>query len=243
MTPLSPECLGNWAPYLERNSCGMNDKKICFIMCTNNKQYSEESAYYISRLNIPEGYTIELLTIWDAKSMTSGYNEGMNSSDAKYKIYLHQDVFIWEKDFLFHILRLFSNPQIGMIGMVGTPKLCENAIMWNYNRVGILTSCSIKSTAEHLIGAVEDDYQKVEAIDGLLMATQYDIPWREDIFKKWDFYDVSQSFEFRKAGYDVVVPRMEHSWVLHDDGYLNLDNYYKEREIFLKEYNWGAYRQ
>ena len=38
------------------------------------------------------------------------------------------------------------------------------------------------------------------------MATQYDVPWREDLFDGFDFYDVSQSFEFRKAGYTVGVP-------------------------------------
>ena len=31
---------------------------------------------------------------------------------------------------------------------------------------------------------------EVEAIDGLLMATQYDIPWREYLFYMWVFYDV-----------------------------------------------------
>ncbi len=27
----------------------------------------------------------------------------------------------------------------------------------------------------------------VECIDGLLMATQYDVPWREDLFDGFDF--------------------------------------------------------
>ena len=51
-------------------------------------------------------------------------------------------------------------------------------------------------------------YIDVEAIDGLIMITQYDIPWREDLFQKWDFYDVSQSMEFIRHGYKVAVPCM-----------------------------------
>jgi len=89
------------------------------------------------------------------------------------------------------------------------------------------------------MGEVQGDYQSVEAIDGLLMATQYDIPWREDVFQKWDFYDVSQSFEFRKRGYEVIVPKMEKPWCIHDDGVMNLENYYEERKKFLREYEWG----
>ena len=68
------------------------------------------------------------------------------------------------------------------------------------------------------------------------MATQHDVPWREDLFQKWDFYDVSQSMEFRRRGYQVVVPYMEKPWCIHDDGILNLEHYYGEMDIFREEY-------
>lgn len=68
------------------------------------------------------------------------------------------------------------------------------------------------------------------------MITQYDIPWRKDLFCGWDFYDISQCKEFQRAGYDVVVPYMEKPWCIHDDGILNLEHYNTDREIFLEEY-------
>ena len=80
------------------------------------------------------------------------------------------------------------------------------------------------------------EYSEVEAIDGLLMMTQYDVPWREDIFDKWDFYDASHSMEFIKKGYKVVVPKMEKPWEIHDCGLLNKDNYEEEKEKFVREY-------
>lgn len=46
----------------------MNDKKICFIMCVNDKLYEEECIRYIQKLNVPEGYEVEQLSIWDAPS-------------------------------------------------------------------------------------------------------------------------------------------------------------------------------
>ena len=76
----------------------------------------------------------------------------------------------------------------------------------------------------------------VKAVDGMLMVTQYDISWREDVFDKWDFYDVSQSQEFIRAGYKVVVPSMEKPWCIHDDGFMSLDNYYEQRRKLLREY-------
>ena len=77
-----------------------NDRKICFIICSNNQQYLEECLLYLSLLKVPKGYETEVLAIQDASSMTAGYNEGMKASDAKYKVYLHQDTFITEKTFL-----------------------------------------------------------------------------------------------------------------------------------------------
>ena len=198
----------------------MDNKKICFIMCVNNEMYEMEAMHFISRLRVPEGYTIDAISIKDAKSMTSGYNEGMQATDAKYKVYLHQDVLIVEPDFIANMLDVFQNKEMGMLGMVGSPKLPENMGMFDYE---------YPEEAKH--GVVE-----VEAIDGLLMATQYDIPWRDDLFDKWDFYDVSQSLEFIRHGYKVVVPYMETPWCIHDDGFVNLKNYYEEREKLLKEY-------
>ena len=214
----------------------MDDKKICFIICVNNYNYEKEQMRYLNRLNIPQGYDVEILTIREAISMTSGYNEGMNSSTAKYNVYLHQDVFIVNENFLYDMLEVFKDEHIGMMGMVGAPKLPENAIMWNGPRVGKLYFNMIYQSGESVIGEIEGTYQEVEAIDGLLMATQYDILWREDLFTKWDFYDISQSQEFIRKGYKVVVPNQRSPWCIHDDGFFDLKNYYDARETFLGEY-------
>ena len=82
----------------------LNENKICFIVCVNNYRCWEECLLYLERLVIPENYDVDIITIEDAKSITSGYNEGMEASDAKYKIYLHQDVFITDIYFLQEML-------------------------------------------------------------------------------------------------------------------------------------------
>lgn len=48
-------------------------------------------------------------------------------------------------------------------------------------------------------------FMPAAAIDGLLMAAQYDVEWREDLFRGFHFYDTSQSLEFQKHGYQVGV--------------------------------------
>lgn len=212
----------------------MDEKRICFIMCTNNDLYTEESIFYINQLIVPEGYTVEILTIKDAKSMTSGYNAAMNQSNAKYKVYLHQDVFIINPNFIQDFLNVFSkDKQIGMIGMIGSPNLPENGIMWEGKRCGSVYDCHVR---EITLIRPYDEMTMVTVIDGLLMITQYDIPWRDDLFDKWDFYDCSQSMEFWQHGYKVVVPKIGDPWCVHDCGYLNFNNYETERRKFVKEY-------
>jgi hypothetical protein len=215
----------------------VNDKKICFIMCVNDELYEEECIRYIKRLHVPEEYEVQQLSVLGAKSMADGYNEAMQQTDAKYKVFLHQDVFIVYKNFIRDLLWIFDqDKEIGMIGMVGSPVMPAEGVMWADDRIGSLFTSNIKQAGPALIGQVKMPYEQVEAIDGLLMATQADLPWREDIFDGWDFYDVSQSMEFRKKGYKVVVPHMEIPWCLHDDGYVNLERYFKWRDVFLKEY-------
>lgn len=72
----------------------VEDRKdtIAFIICVNNELYFEECKYYIERLKVPAGYDIDVIGIWEADSMCAAYNLGMRSSDAKYKVYMHQDV-------------------------------------------------------------------------------------------------------------------------------------------------------
>lgn len=214
----------------------MNANKICFIMCSNNELYEKECLYYIKRLYIPAGFEIDIKVVKGAASMTAGYNQAMKESDAKYKVYLHQDVLIVNQNFITDILTLFQRDEIGMIGIVGNTEVRESAVMWYGKRVGMLHSNSVYFADSYLFGEVEKAYQPVEAVDGLLMVTQYDIPWREELFRGWDFYDMSQSFEFRRKGYCVVVPKTEKPWCVHDDGILNLSSYYQQREIFLREY-------
>jgi hypothetical protein len=205
-------------------------------MCSNNKQYEEECMHYINNLKIPDGYSVEHIIIYNAASMTSGYNKAMHSSDAKYKIYLHQDVFILNKNFLYDLLTYFKDPSVGMIGIVGSPDFPKNCVMWYGYRIGIFYSNSIYSSSYNEFQKIYTPTQ-VEAVDGFLMATQYDIPWREDIFTGWDFYDISQCFEFRKAGYNIIIPPSDTPWCFHDDGILNLTDYNNNRKLSREYYS------
>lgn len=216
----------------------MQTKLITFIICVNNEMYYEECTYYINRLVLPKGYDIDMIAIREADSMCAAYNAGMQSSDAKYKIYMHQDVMIREVHFLEYMIELFAqNENVGMIGMIGGTKMPKTGVTYRAWNVGMV-DCRDPDMAYFMAGAKDMKREDtiVEAVDGLLIATQYDVPWREDLFTHFDYYDVSQSFEMRRAGYDILVPYQEKPWVIHDSSFAKLTYYDEARKICLKEY-------
>lgn len=219
----------------------MNDHKFAFIICTNDSLLLEECVHYLDHLDVPEGYETELLTITDAESIASAYNEAMQASDARYKIYMHQDVFILNRHLPADLLAIFSSdPKIGMIGMVGYETVAADGIMWHESRTGCLytrrpgNSYPALSQYRYQIG---DGYDCVAEIDGFFMATSRDIPWDAERLDGWDFYDAFQSMRFLLEGYRIAVPRQKHPWCMHDDnGILNLSRYDHYRQIFLQCY-------
>lgn len=218
--------------------------KFAFILCTNNPLYLNECIHYLNHLLIPDGFEIEIVTISDAASMTSGYNKGMYSSNAKYKIYLHQDVFLINRYFLYDILSIFqSDSSIGLLGVVGYPTVSQTGFMWYENRVGVTDLYGVKHSYPNADYSSyryspTDGICDVSLLDGLLLATAHDLPWNDTDLKGWDFYDAFQCMEFLLHGYRVVVPIQKLPWFIHDDGkYVSLWDYDKYRNIFVEKYS------
>ncbi|MBB6216422.1 glycosyltransferase involved in cell wall biosynthesis [Anaerosolibacter carboniphilus] len=217
----------------------MNEQKICFITCVNDMEVYEECLMYLNSLEIPDGYQVENIYIEDANCITKAYNEAMKASDAKYKVYLHQDVFIINKNFIHDILSVFQkNDKIGMLGVIGAKTVPTSGIWRESNqKYGKTYAYQNEEMGMLSLNSIEKDFEYVKAIDGLIMVTQYDLPWREDIFDGWDFYDVSQGAEFLKRGYQIAIPKQNEPWCVHDvEIKKNVYKSVKYSTRFVKEY-------
>ncbi len=217
---------------------GTDTRKIEIIAASNNAAYRDECLRYIRQLEVPDGYTLSWTCVEGASSMTAAYNEAMARSDAKYKIYIHHDTFLICPTLLHSLIDIFTeHPDVGMLGVVGGSELRRDGIMWKaWNRGRTRGWNSFSEVDINYQGTATEGLWEVAAIDGMFMATQYDIPWRDDILHGWDFYDVSQSLEFYKHGYRVAVPYQESPWCLHDCGYSKLGRYNENRKIFCEAY-------
>lgn len=228
------DCL---SAFLQADSGQLNPHKVAFILCVNDEEQFSEAAAYIEYLDIPAGMEMEIIPVRGALSMCAGYEQGRKASDAKYKIYLHQDVLVIRHNLIDELRSLFQDSQVGMAGLAGCKKLPSSAIWWDgwgaYNKVAHIRA---PGTMELFSGYVP--CCEVEAADGVMLATQYDIPWRADIFRSWHFYDISICQEYRRRGYKILLPLQEEPWVIHRTSHTSVGpDYYKERDIFLREYH------
>ena len=217
-------------------------EKVAFIICYNNELYMRECMDYISWLKVPEDVETEIIGIVEAGSMTAGYNSAMHDSDAKYKVYLHQDVFILNENFISDIITIFKNySEYGMLGVIGSDYMIPDANYWMGWNTG---KCNANDSLRQISIKLKEceGIREVHAIDGMIMITQYDVEWRKDIFDGFDFYDISQSLEFKKHGYKIGVPYQEYAWCNHVCGHSKLSKYDLYREKFCREYSQYGYR-
>ncbi|NOU79238.1 glycosyltransferase [Paenibacillus sp. LMG 31459] len=218
----------------------MDINKVCFITCLDDEIQHEESVRYIRSLNIPEDFQIEVIAVRDAEGMAVGYNRAMIQSNAKYKVYLHQDVFIVNPNFISDILLLFSkNPKLALIGVKGGAEIPPSGLWWEaadlYGKIYESSKDNRMQLCLH--NEVASDYESVEAVDGLILITQYDLAWRDDLMKGWHMYDTAQCLEFKRRGYEVGVPYQIAPWVIHDSGPLSFEGFEQGRLAFLNEYS------
>lgn len=196
----------------------LDKNKICFITCVNDEQLYRRAVNHIDMLHFPRDFTVEKKAVREASSMTSGYNQAMSESDAAYKVYIHQDTMIINRMFLYDLLFLFQHhPNLGLLGVIGSRDIPENGIWWDSpEKAGKILE---NRTTYGYLSFIEANYayQQAATIDGVLMATQYDLKWTEE-FDGWHLYDTTQSLLFQDAGYEVGIAHQPHPWVLHECG-------------------------
>ena len=212
---------------------------IAFITCVNNEELYREAKLYLEALKLPHGMTAEYVPVYGAASMCQGYNQGAARTHAKYKVYIHQDALIVNKYFIYDLLRIFQDSSVGAVGVIGARRLPSSGIWWDamrsYGRV--LHACEPECIVETDCMEPPEPWMEVEAVDGLMMATQVDIPWREELFDGWHFYDISMCKELARQGYRVVVPHQKRCWCIHCPKEKPLDPAYRiYQKRFLAEY-------
>ena len=106
----------------------MNDRKIAVIAQCDPSGVSAIRSY-IDALDIPNGYEAELIEVRSDGNVADTYQRAMEASDAKYKIYLAAGSIVLRLNFFEEMLRVFENPMIGVMGLVGAKQLSTTGLL------------------------------------------------------------------------------------------------------------------
>ncbi len=210
-----------------------NDHRITIICSAKTNANFPALSKHLNSLIVPPGYIVDQQLISGDSSTTQGYNLGLRNSEAKYKIYLNQHVTIANCNLIRDALCLFQNyPQLGLLGVIGAKRLPANG-NWREApaRYGTIAYLG-KSLNFH---EVTNDYEPVQAVDGLFMITQFDLIWSENLFSDY-FYDAAYCLEFQKAGYQVGIPKQPKPWCAYHHPGDTIFQFYQERDKFIDEY-------
>ena len=216
----------------------MDENQIAVIVYKTTDTPSDEISQMLKHLNVPKGFRPTAHIINDANRWTA-HNRVMKVSDAKYKVYIDDRTELLNENMLIDLIELFqSDRSIGMIGCSGSIELSTSGNTYqSVNRCGTLYIGPNKFRFKGDMPKAA--YQEVEVLDGFMLATQYDIDWRDDLFDENSFGDAAQCIEFRRKGYKCVVARQEQPWLWYREESLPFQD--SQRKKFLLEYSKDLY--
>lgn len=192
----------------------MNAKKFEIIIHVTDEATCQRLIQSLQAVNVPENFDAAIQPVTGDEKYFA-YDTAMRSSDAKYKIYINEHTIINDENFLFKLLEIFSDESIGAVGTSGAVELSTHGIS--------LTSA--KRAGKNFRG-------EVEIVDGFFFATQYDLPWRADLFTDNFFGGQAQCVEFKRAGYKIFGGG---DWIHFNGENFTLDE--TSRNKFLDEYS------
>jgi Glycosyltransferase like family len=192
---------------------------LAFLCCVDDDAKLERLEASVRALEPVAGVDVATFTVREESSLARAYNRLLRDAAGwRYKVYVHQDVVLLNRRLVADLVRLFRRRTIGLVGLAGCRFLPPSYVWWNgsglYGRV-----LEDRGKGPQLLdfGDPPGEYAPTECVDGLFLATQYDLPWDERI-PGFHFYDVAQSTRFLLGGYEVVVARQGEPWVRHDMG-------------------------
>ena len=214
----------------------MNEKKIAVIAQCDASGISAIRPY-LAAIDVPQGYEVELIEVFADGNVAGTYQRAMEQSDAKYKVYLAAGSILLRLNFFEEMLRVFADPLIGVMGLVGAKQLSTTGLL--------ATSPFVKGRLLYaddtdFNGAdIDGEMEQVIAVSGDLIATQYDIPWRSDLFHSDCFFVEAQCIEFQRKGYRTALPKQEEAWLLAGKKEFQYDE--ASRNMFLDTYSKEIY--
>ena len=170
------------------------------------------------------------MTLSGYDNLAKAYNTAISAYPRGIKVFLHQDVEILHPEWPLKIIKAFEDPMVGLVGCAGTIDLPPGDMWWTRQRY--MRIWSGKEKADWRFDQIPEN-KDMEAVDGMLLATNLCVPFDENLGEGFHFYDMDYSLTIRNNGYKVRLVDIE-PWHIGE---------YRDRNIDWTLYNrkwWDA---
>jgi len=159
------------------------------------------------------GIDYEIVCIENAKSLTSGYNEGVRRAKNDLLVFSHDDIVILDRNFKDKLIKRLG--QYDIIGIAGTKKLCD--AKWTIagpsylfgQVIHLLRNEEKTSYQVEVYNNCRRVFDGIQAMDGLFLATHRrvveQIPFDEKNFDGFHMYDIDFTYRAYRAGLKLAV--------------------------------------
>jgi tetratricopeptide (TPR) repeat protein len=187
------------------NLLGQN-RSLSVIICSVDERKRERiRRHYESLL---AGRTFELIVIPDAKSLCEGYNRAFRRSSGDVILFSHDDIEITSRDFPSWLLHYLAMNDV--VGIAGASRL--TGVSWVSAGWPHLHGCAAHRSSDGLnfdfFGPPSRE-PRLQTLDGVFFAAHRKVcemlPFDEDSFDGFHFYDLDFTFRAFKAGCRISV--------------------------------------
>lgn len=215
---------------------------ISIIIRQTSKIKVQRLINQLSKVHVPDGYSVDVQIINGAKSLAIAYNEGMKQAEGEYKVYMDEAVAVLNPTVLDTTIDFFNkHPKAGVIGWYGSEIPIDGDISNAKSIYGTHCRLELNGSVTVRRGKNPIFYQNVEMVDGAVVATRGDIEWDESI---GDYFAVAAHCSCRLAiGQEIIVPMQNDTAVCQVErnsvyflSDLELSEYESQRKIFFETY-------
>lgn len=180
---------------------------VDFIIFYKEEQCLNRCISCINDFEIPQGVSLDVLGVSEGESVSEAYDFAMNESEADYKVYVRENVYIVNRHFLSDMIAYMeANPDVAMAGPVGGEKQ-GRFIEWTKGKINIVNSVRADSFAK---GEGTADY-----LLGELLVTRTDISWKTD---REQWFDIRHCERLREEGFRLGVFPQSEPWCVWEYG-------------------------
>ena len=186
----------------------------------------------------PKGYAVEYFMIDAARPYAAQVNKVLAETDAKYKIYINDDVCLVRKQAIKEMLAIFEDEGIAMLGIFGSQSLPVSGNLFDSSyKCGAVYLPTEGDISEMRFGDVTGDVMDVCCLLPAFFATQRDIPWDEYSYKRQYYAVLEHSYAMRRFVGRVVISMPAEIWCAYQVPGVSLDVDEGERKRFFSAYH------